>query len=134
MTEQTMEIQNLLSEIKTGWSGVSALPAEVKALREGTDRLATDVKDLRRQLASRPRAAAPRRRGAVSDECARHLASTFILHCERSDKLDALCSVPGQRDALLTMARDSLNLSTRTALTTTDIELPDHYSGEIREL
>jgi HK97 family phage major capsid protein len=134
MTEQTMEIQNLLTEIKTGWSGVSGLPAEMKALREGTDRLATDLKDVRRQLASRQTVRAPRRRGAVSDECARHLASTFILHCERSDKLDALCSVPAQRDALLGVARDTLNLTTRAALTTTEIPLPDTYGSEIREL
>jgi hypothetical protein len=37
MSEQTTEIQNLLTKIKGGWAGVSALPAEVKALREGTD-------------------------------------------------------------------------------------------------
>jgi HK97 family phage major capsid protein len=34
----------------------------------------------------------------------------------------------------MTMAKDTLNLSTRTALTTSDIPLPVHYSGEIREL
>jgi len=132
--EQTKEIQNLLGEIKTGWSGVSALPAEVKTLREGTDKMATELKDVRRQLASRYSAPVPHRRGAVSDDCARHLASTFIIHCERSDKLDALCSVPAQRDTLMTFARDTLNLSTRTALNVSDIPLPTHYSGEIREL
>jgi hypothetical protein len=36
----------------------------------------------------------------VSDDCARHLAATFIVHCERSDKLDALCSAAPQRDTL----------------------------------
>jgi hypothetical protein len=72
--------------------------------------------------------------GQVSEGCARHMASAFIVHCERSDKLDALCSVPAQRDALLTFARDNLGLSTRAALTTTDINLPTQYGGEIREL
>lgn len=134
MSEQTAEIQGLLTEIKSGWAGVSALPAEVKALREGSDRLATDLKDVRRQLASRHGALAPRRAGQVSEGCARHVASVFIVHCERSDKLDALCSVPAQRDALVTFARDNLGLSTRDALTTNDINLPTQYSGEIREL
>jgi len=134
MSEETMEIESLLTEIKAGWSGVSGLPAEVKALREGADKLASDLKDVRRQVASRHGAPAARRRGAVSDECARHLASTFILHCERSDKLDALCSVAGQREALLTVARDTLNLSTRNALTPSDIPLPTQFSGEMREL
>ena len=134
MTEQTAEIQSLLTEIKTGWSGVSALPAEVKALRDGADKLTSEFKDVRRQLASRQAVPAPHRRGVVSDDCARHLAGTFILHCERSDKLDALCSVPAQRDVLMAFARDTLNLSTRTALSTSDIPLPVQYSGEIREL
>jgi HK97 family phage major capsid protein len=134
MTEQTTEIQNLLTEIKTGWSGVSTLPAEVKTLREGTEKLATDFKEVRRQLASRQTVMAPRRVGQVSEGCARHMASVFIAHCERSDKLDALCSVPAQRDALLTFARDTLGLSTRAALTLNDINLPAQYGGEIREL
>ena len=134
MTEQTMEIENLLTEIKSGWAGVSTLPGEFKGLREGTDKLATDVKDLRRQLAGRQATAGPHRRGVVSDDCARHLAANFIAHCERSDKLDALCSVPAQRDTLTAFARDTLNLSTRTALATTDIPLPVQYAGEIREL
>jgi len=70
----------------------------------------------------------------VSHDCARHLAAQFIAQCERSDKLDALSSVPGQRDALLGFARNALNLTTRTALTTTDINLPAQYGSEIREL
>jgi len=110
MTEQTTEIQTLLTEIKTGWSGVSVLPAEVKTLREGTDKLAGDLKDVRRQLASRQTVLGARRAGQVSEGCARHMASAFIAHCERSDKLDALCSVSAQRDALLTFARDTLGL------------------------
>jgi len=134
MMEQTAEIQGLLTEIKSGWAGVSTLPGEVKTLRESADKLATDLKEMRRQLVSRHGPRAPRRRGVVSDDCARHLAGTFILHCERSDKLDALCSAPGQRDALMAFARDTLDVSTRSALTTTDIPLPVQYSGEIREL
>jgi HK97 family phage major capsid protein len=134
MTEQTTEMQGLLTEIRTGWGTVSTLPGEFKTLRESSDRLSTDLKDVRRQLASRFTMPGRRRHGAVSDECARHLASTFIMHCERSDKLDALCSLPAQRDALMAFARDTLNVDTRTALTTSDIPLPVHYSGEIREL
>jgi hypothetical protein len=37
MSEQTAEIENLLTEIKGGWAGVSALPAEMKVLREQKD-------------------------------------------------------------------------------------------------
>ena len=134
MTEQTAEIEGLLTEIKAGWSGVSTLPAEFKTLRESTEKLGGDLKDVRRQLASRQGLSLPRRRGVVSDDCARHLAATFVVHCERSDKLDALCPVPAQRDVLTAFARDTLNLGTRSALTTAEIPLPANYSGEIREL
>jgi HK97 family phage major capsid protein len=134
MTEQTMELQNLLTEIKGGWAGVSTLPAEMKTLREGAEKLVTDLKDVRRQLALRPMAAAPRRRGVVSEDCARHLMATFIAHCERSDRLEALSSSSAQRDALSAFARDALGVSTRAALTGGDIPLPIHYTGEIREL
>jgi hypothetical protein len=112
------EIQSLLGEIRTGWSGVSVLPAEVKTLRESNERLASDLKEVRRQLAARSTGFRPRLVGQVSEECARQVAASFVLHCERSDKLEALCSVPAQRDAMLTMARDTLGLSTRAALTT----------------
>ncbi len=130
------DLSSLLTEIRSGWSGVSALPAEVKTLRDQADKLTSDLRDVRRSLATRAGLAASpiRARGQVSDDCARHLASTFILHCERSDKLDALCSVPAQRDALLTFARDTLNLTTRNALTPADIPLPNQFGGEIREL
>src|SRR5881409_3052228 len=76
------DLDSLLTDICVAWSGVSALPAEVRSLHD----------------------------------CAHNLATTFILHCERSDKLDALSSVPAQRDALRAVARDTLNLTTRNAL------------------
>lgn len=71
---------------------------------------------------------------SVSDNCARHLAAQLVMHCQRSHRLSTLCSVPSQRDALIDFARDTLNLSTRAALTTTDIPMPSEFSGEIRDL
>jgi HK97 family phage major capsid protein len=124
----------LLGDIRSSWSSISVVPAELKTVRESADKLANDLRDVRRQLLARQTIMAPRRPGHVSDPCARHIASAFIIHCERSDKLDALCSAPAQRDALLTFARDTLALTTRSALTATDINLPATYSGEIREL
>ncbi len=53
-----------------------------------------------------------------------------VVHCERSDTLDALCSAPAQRDALLTFARDTLGLSTRAALTISDINLRVQFGSE----
>ncbi len=42
--------------------------------------------------------------------------------------------MPSQREGLKDFARETLDLATRAALTTTDIPLPTEYSGEIREL
>ncbi|HWQ90754.1 MAG TPA: phage major capsid protein [Clostridia bacterium] len=132
--QQNAEMETLLKEIKTGWSGLSGLPNDLKGLKGDLDKLTGEVKDVRRTLATRGTVMPVRPRGQVSDDCARHLAATFIAHCERSGKLEALCSLPAQRDAVTAMARDTLGLSTRAALTTTDIPLPVHYTGQIREL
>jgi HK97 family phage major capsid protein len=75
-----------------------------------------------------------RRPGSVTDDCAKHLAAHFIAHCEKSDKLDALSSLPTQRDRLRDFARNTLNLMTRTALGTEDVPLPEIYGSEMREL
>jgi HK97 family phage major capsid protein len=132
--EQLREFQGIMGEVRGSWAGLSVLPGEVKTLREGTEKLAADMKDVRRQLVSRQGLAVARRRGGVSDACARHLAATFVAHCERSDKLEALCPLPAQRDAVTAFARDTLNLEARAALSAAEIPLPIHYSGEIREL
>jgi len=127
MSEQAAEMQSLLTEIKSGWSGVSQLPAEV-------GKLSGEMKEVRRALANRARPRPRRLEGQVSDDCARHMAATFILHCERSGKLEALSSVNGQRDSLIQFARNTLDIGTRTALTTSDMGLPTQFTSEIREL
>src|SRR5204863_3114235 len=109
-------------------------PATFKSLQDENARFQQHLTDVRRLLATRHSAPGPRRRGLVSDECARHLAAQFVVHCDKSDKLEALCSLGSQRDALVNFARNTLNISTRTALTTTDIPLPVEYGGELREL
>ena len=131
---QLPDFHSMVGEIRGAWSAIRVLPGEFKTLRDGADKLAGDLRDVRRQLAARHSALATRCRGQVSDECARHLAAQFIVHCERSDKLEALSSVRGQRDTLLDFARQALNLTTRTALTALDINLPVQYGSELREL
>jgi HK97 family phage major capsid protein len=133
--EQVQEFQGLLGEIKGAWGEIRQLPAGFKSLQDEHAALQQNFTDVRRALASRAGAdPRPRQAGCVSDDCARHLAATFIAHCEKSGKLDALCPVPNQRDLLTHFARNTLNLTTRTALSTTDIPLPAQYGSEIREL
>ena len=133
--DQVKEFQTVVGEIKGGWAQVKDLPATFKTLQDETAQLQQQLKDVRRLMASRVGTTARTRApGLVSDECARHLAAQLVVHCHKSDRLGALCSVPAQRDALIDFACDTLNLSTRTALSTSEIPLPVQYSGEIREL
>ncbi len=133
--EQVNEFQTVLSEIRDSWAEIRPLPASLKSLQEDTAELRQQFTDVRRLVAGRaamnPRIRTP---GLMSDECARHLAAQLVVHCHKSDRLSGLCSVPAQRDALMDFACNTLNLSTRAALTTSDIPLPTEFGGEIREL
>ncbi len=133
--EQVKEFQGILGEMKGGWEELKPLPAACRSLQDETARLQQQLGDVRRLVASRAgHGSAPRQRGGVSEGCARELAAQFIIHCERSDKLEALCSASAQRGALLELARQALNLTTRASLSTSDIPLPTEYGSEIREL
>ena len=133
--DQVKEFRTVLDEVKGGWAEIKALPATLKVLQDDTVQLTQQMKDVRRLMAGRVGATSRiRAPGLVSDECARHLAAQLVAHCQKSDRLSGLCSVPAQRDALIDFACDTLNLSTRTALTTSDIPLPSQFGGEIREL
>ena len=132
-------LESLITDIRGGWSAVKSLPAMFKGLQADNARLTQDIAAVRRSLVSHSalrtlHSSFQRSPGCVSDDCARSVAAAFILHCERSGKLEALASQSSQRDALLAIARDTLEPITRTALTTGDIPLPVEYAGQIREL
>jgi len=131
--EQVREFQGILGEMKGAWAELRTAPADLRELRHESGQLKEKLEDARRAGLIRP-TAQPRRRGCISELCARNIAAAFIAHCERSGKLEALCSVSAQRDALSGFARDTLGLSTRTALSTTEVPLAVEYGGEIREL
>src|SRR4051812_4967047 len=132
--EQLQEFQGILGELKGGWAELKNLPATFKSLRDENTQMKQQMSDVRRVMASSQASPVARLQGRVSPECAQHLAASFILHCERSGKLEGLSSLPAQRDALLGFARASLDVTTRTALSTTEIPLPAEYGNEIREL
>src|SRR6266404_9752786 len=115
------EFHALLTDIESSSEEIKKLPATLKLLREENSRLTQDLTAVRRSLLTRHSSPVTRSRGQVTDDCARRLAATFIHHCERSGKLEALSSFPAQRDILTAFARDSLGLTTRTALNTSDI-------------
>ena len=133
--DKVQEFETILGEIKGGWAEIKSLPGSLKTLRDDTSKLQDQYQDVRRQLAGRiENGSHTRAPGLVSDGCARHLAAQLVAHSQKSDRLNGLCSVPAQREALIDFACDTLSLSTRAALNTTDIPLPSHFSGEMREL
>jgi HK97 family phage major capsid protein len=127
LTEALGEIRGILPKLEN-------LSGNMEALENEQAQLKQQVAESRRLVATRAIMGRPRGANSVSEECARQLASQFIVHCERSGTLEALASRPAQRDALTTFARDVLGISTRAALTTSDVPLPVQYSGELREL
>ena len=133
--EQVKEFQSILGEMKGGWAELKALPVTFKTFQHDSTQLQQQMTDVRRLLAARSHHS-PRARvaGLVTDDCARQVSAHFILHCERSGKLEALASLPAQRDTLIGFAREAIGVTAKTALSTSDIPLPSEYGGEIREL
>ena len=131
---QAEQLNQVITDVKSAATDLKKFEGQLKTVRDETASMKQHVQDLRRITASEARQSRHRKSGAVSDDCARQIAAHFIAHCERSGKLEALASAAGQRDALTAFARDTLALSTRSALSTSDIPLPTEYSGELREL
>src|SRR5579859_5828235 len=129
------QLSTVVAEIQHNWAEFRTLPAAIKTLRDDNAVLRNTIADLRRSsLASRTSPHFSRPLGSVSDDCARFLTAQFVAHCERSGKLDALCSQPAQRDSITAFARNTLGFTTRAALTSTDITLPVQFSSQLREL
>jgi HK97 family phage major capsid protein len=72
----------------------------------------------------------------VTDDCAKALTSVFVLECSKvsEDALKTLIADDGNRQRVLSIARETLGMQTRAALTTTDIPVPTVYAAQIVEL
>jgi HK97 family phage major capsid protein len=128
LTTTAIELRGLLPDLK-------GLPATVKTLETNLASVEEKLTDLRRVTVSRAGTVSrPPAPGKVSDDCAAWIGASFIAHCEKSRRTELLCSPSVQRDALVESARQTLGLTTRAALSTSDVPLPIQYAGEIREL
>jgi HK97 family phage major capsid protein len=132
--QQLAEFDVALRDFRQRWPDFQSLPDKIKGIEAEGAQMQQQLTALRRQSASRAGSPCARATGSVSEECARHLAATFVAHCEKSGTIEALCSSPTQRDTLLRQARETLNLSTRAALTQVEVPLPSQFGGELREL
>lgn len=117
------EVEKASAELKTLVGSIEANFGELKK----------HVDDLRRR-ALVGYASEKRQPGRVSDACARNLASHFILHLERSNKLEAFSTHEANRKALVEIARGVLGIEAKAALTTAEVPLPVQYGSELSEL
>ena len=131
---QFTELQSAFTEMRGGWSRIKDLPDTVRALQDRTTGIADQITRLRQNNPPGGTPASQRRPGLASDDCARLFMAQFVAQCEKNGRLDALCSVTNQRQALLTFAHNTLDVQTRIAMGTGDVQLPTQFSGEFREL
>ena len=94
---QLNEMYASLTEIRGGYAQVKDLPATIKTLEAENTRLSEQLSQLRLYL-TRTTPPTQRPRGQVTDDCARYIAATFIQHCAKSGKLEALSEVTSERD------------------------------------
>ncbi len=134
------EIQKQLGEIGKEWGGVRGSiktltdgQAEIqkgqKTVTDNLDALQKSVDEMRRKWLIRQNDAT-RRPGGVSDECARHLAAIAIGARLKSGRE----ITPRFRDIGERLIKEVLGVDQKAALTTSEIPLPEAYSGEVVEL
>lgn len=113
---------------------VKAIEAETKSAADAVAAMKSDVDAIKKSRIE-PQLRQARPKGKLTDTAARELASIFIIHCERSNKLEALGGGATAAQKMALEARTVLGIPhTKTALTTSDIPLPTSFTGELREL
>lgn len=123
-TQYIDEMTATLSQIK---GGVDSVQQTVSQHGREIGHLRQDLDTVRRSQLQR--AGSLSRAGEVSDDCARHLAAVVIAGALRSGRYDGPV-----KEHLLGLTRDVLGSEIKSALTGTDVPLPDQYSGEVVEL
>ena len=113
-------------EIEGGFAQVKTLPDEITKLRSDLDAL--------RKHQLNTKATAPRNHGEVSEDCARHIAARMILQAHSIDAFQKHGMDAHTIDRLTGVAREILGVTTKAALTSSDIPLPTQWGGEVTEL
>src|SRR5512138_1799908 len=124
----------LAADVRQRWPEVAQLPERFGNLEQRLNTAEQSVNLIRRYYPTRPEAQAARSPRTVSEGLARRLAASVITVLSAQGRLEALSSVPSSRDAMVSFARENLGITTKAALTTTEIPLPDTYGREVAEL
>ena len=135
--DQLREFTSLLDEVKGGWSRVKELPDLLKRVEDENADLKLELGKLKKSQITGVTGTGVRWLNGVpfvSDDCARALASLYIIAGEQQGKLQELIQDTSRRDRLVAASSELLGLQTRAALTSSDIPLPTLYVAQVVEL
>lgn len=130
------EILDGLKEYKTvfpslkglDFEQLKGLPAGFKSINDIVDKIKGDM-DVFRKAQLNQKSSAPKRKGEVSDDCARQLGAIALLLGVKQDKLEGI-----SRDNAAGLYKEITGVELKAALTSSDIPLPIVYSGDVAEL
>src|ERR1041384_7371748 len=124
--EQMKEFTSLLDDLKGGWTRVKELPDLLKRVEDENADLKLELSTLHSKCSQLAKAHLTGVTGNgvrwlngvpfVSDDCARALASLYILAGEQQGNLKELIQDTSRRERLVAVSSDFLGLQTRTAL------------------
>ena len=143
--EQVKEFSDALAELKGykdlfpqvkdlgtaegGFAAIKGLPALLKIVQDDQKKSADTLKEVQKMLLKRGQSSAVARRGAVSDDCARHLGAVVMLAGIRGGQITG-----GEKANAEAMFKEITGIEAKTAITSSDMPLPTGYSGEVVEL
>lgn len=133
-----------MSKAEGGFAAIRKLPELLKGEQKRNDELAAEVKKLQKQLLTNKRGTGVtwrqrddgRQEGFVSDDCARAIASLFIVTCAQQQRWPATMQGEEVQQRMLGEACEVLGIQQRAAssLSGTEIPLPTIYTPQVVEL
>src|SRR5260370_4575385 len=118
--EQLKEFTGILDEVKGGWERVKALPDLLKKVEDENASLRLEMGKLQKRLLNGVTSTGVRYLNGtpfVSDECAKALASLYVIAGAQQNKLEHAVRDASTRDSLIGRAAEFLGPETRAALT-----------------
>lgn len=139
MTEtQEKEFAGVIEGLKGVPSRIDDLAKSIELIKETPDQIKRteqsvaklqEQMDTYRKAQLNQKATASRRKGEVSEECARHFGAMLLLNGIKQDKLEGI-----SRSRAAELFKEITGVEIKAALTSSDIPLPIVYSGDVVEL
>jgi HK97 family phage major capsid protein len=135
---QEKEFANVIEGLKGVPSRIDDLAKSIELIKETPEQLKRTeqtVQKLQEQMDTYRKAQlsqksnSRKRKGEVSEECARHFGAMLLLNGVKQDKLEGI-----SKSRAADMFKEITGVEMKTALTSSDIPLPIVYSGDVVEL